>query len=212
MPFSQRSHVTSYLMWPCWWCRTRCCNVSQLGHHCRLLMPHSQNEYELLCLCSRSSNLTMSVPITGLPRSGLLHAALIQTYKWQHRREGPSSLRGRLSVVEVKRLITVVPVCHTTSNPNTISPPRETYCFNVDNEWFNLSRACQRTGSVWLLSWHSSDNHWLGQDVLGERPPSGRNRSEWQRKGEKGETGRERERWRRGRLCTPQWAAAFNPP
>lgn len=58
MPFSQRSHVTSYLMWPCWWCRTRCCNVSQLGHHCRLPMPHSQNEYELLCLCSRSSNLT----------------------------------------------------------------------------------------------------------------------------------------------------------
>lgn len=180
------------------------CHTARMNMNCFAFVPDLQT----------SHMKAMSVPITGLPRSGLLHTALIQTYKWQHRREGPSSLQGRLSVVEVKRLITVVPVCHTTSNPNTISPPRETYCFNVDNEWFTLSRACQRTGSVWLLSWHSSDNHWLGQDVLGERPPSGRNRSEWQwetEKGEKGETGRERER-RRGRLCTPQWTAAFNPP
>lgn len=114
------------------------CHTARMNMYCFAFVPDLQT----------SHMKAMSVPITGLPRSGLLHTALIQTYKWQHRREGPSSLQGRLSVAEVKRLITVVPVCHTTSNPNSISPSRETYCFNVDNEWFNLSRARQRTGSV----------------------------------------------------------------
>lgn len=53
MPFSQRCHVSSYLMWPCRWCQTRRCNAPRLGHHRRLPMPRSQNEYEPLCLCSR---------------------------------------------------------------------------------------------------------------------------------------------------------------
>lgn len=114
------------------------CHTARMSMYCFAFVPDLQT----------SHMKAMSVPITGLPRSGLLHTALIQTYKWQHRLEGPSSLQGKLSVVEVKRLITVVPVCHTTSNPNSISPSRETYCFNVDNEWFNLSCARQRTGSV----------------------------------------------------------------
>ncbi len=141
MPFSQRCHVFSFLLWPCWWCRRWWCNVSQLSHHhCRLLMLHRQNGYGLLCFCSRPSNPTCGGLMLGqfCPGrrvfSGFITAltlasptlALIETYKCQHRHEGPSSLHARQSVVEVKRLITVGPVCRPPINlsPIPISSPK----------------------------------------------------------------------------------------
>lgn len=36
----------------------------------------------------------------------------------------------------------MVPVC---CPPTRSHPPRQSYCFNMNNEWFNLSSGCQRT-------------------------------------------------------------------
>lgn len=151
MPFSQRSHVTSYLMWPCWWCQTRCCNVSQLGHHCGLPMPHSQNEYELLCLCSRSSNLTYEGYVSPNHRT---------PSQWPppHRSDTDVQVTAptRRAIIAARQAIcrwgeeadNSGPCLSYNKQPQLHLTPRETYCFNVDNEWFNLSRARQRTGSV----------------------------------------------------------------
>lgn len=142
--------------------------------------------------------------------------ATIQTYKCQHWHEEPSSLHATQSVVEVKRLITVVPVFHRTTAlwPNRVSPLRESYCFNMDNEWFNLSSGCQRT---------ARRDYFLGTVVtfigldsgrIGERPLLDRCRGEWQietdRDRRRGEGKKERNVEEKGTVAGPTLHTSMN--
>lgn len=142
---------------------------------------------------------------------------LALTYKCQHWHEGPSSLHARQSVVEVKRLITVAPVSRPPTNlsPNPVSPLRESYCFNMNNEWLNLSSGCRRTARLDYFLGTAVTFIGLDSGRIGERPllgwigwvtdGDGQRQKERQRKREK--CG-EREQWH-GQLCTPQWTAAL---
>lgn len=133
----------------------------------------------------------------------------------------PSSLHARQSLDEVRMLITVDPVCRPQTNlsPSPVSPLTESYCFNMNNKWLNLSSGCQRTARCDYFLGTAVTFIGLDSGRIGERPVLGW--IGWVTDGDgqrRTETERERQRkiekqrgkeQRRGRLCTPQWTSVL---
>lgn len=158
----------------CW------CNVSQFSHHHRalLMLRLDGKEYGLLCSCSGTSKPHSWELDTGpfLVFSGFPRALALTPTRLHSDRD-----------IQVSRAITARRAiccwgeeadnsgsCLSSTN-NPVSPPlRESYCFNMNNEWFNLSSGCQRT---------ARRDYFLGTEVtfigfesggIGERPLVGR--------------------------------------
>lgn len=94
-------------------------------------------------------------------------------------------------------------------SPSRVSPLRESYCFNMNNERFNLSSGCQRTAKRDYFLGTAVTFIGLDSGRIGERPKLGRIRWVTDRDRQK-ERDREKERHvERRRLCTPQWTAAL---